>query len=163
MTQLGTLLPQWDITEPSLTMTNSLLKEPVGSTSKTMRALQLTTKETTSPKLSRILHWLRQTFGIPSRNDEQVQVLNQACIQQHLESDLPSSYSLQFEGSHSLTSEELSKIRKRSEDYARSLLQGCEEIPVDELSDIGLMCVVDIPRLIGTIEFLTKQPKETDQ
>jgi hypothetical protein len=45
----------------------------------------------------------------------------------------------------------MDRIRERSANYARSLLGGSDEVPIDDLSDLGMMCVVDIPRLLALV------------
>ena len=50
-----------------------------------------------------------------------------------------------------ITPEELSEIKKRSERYAKLLNNPTSEM-TKYLSDIGLMCIVDIPLLIAEIE-----------
>ena len=53
-----------------------------------------------------------------------------------------------------ITPAELSEIKKRSERYAKLLNNPTSEM-TKYLSDIGLMCIVDIPLLIAEIETLT--------
>ena len=50
-----------------------------------------------------------------------------------------------------ITPAELSEIKKRSERYAKLLNNPTSEM-TKHLSDIGLMCIVDIPLLIAEIE-----------
>ena len=53
-----------------------------------------------------------------------------------------------------ITPTELSEIKNRSERYAKLLNNPTSEM-TKYLSDIGLMCIVDIPLLIAEIETLT--------
>lgn len=49
-----------------------------------------------------------------------------------------------------ITKDELRAIKHRSDTYSASL----GPVPVEDLSDIGLMCRVDIPRLLQRVEEL---------
>jgi hypothetical protein len=55
-----------------------------------------------------------------------------------------------------LTSEELDQIEGRVRRVAKTLLwDDC--VPLDDLSDMGTLCVWDVPRLMGMVSVLTKQ------
>lgn len=64
------------------------------------------------------------------------------------------SYSSQFSGNQVLTFEELFAIKRRSEIFKESILKDRDDMPIDDLSDIGIMCLVDVPRMIGALQFL---------
>lgn len=98
---------------------------------------------------------IQRFFGAQSRNDEQGRGASRAYIQQHpSEAGLYSFAELLKEG-RLLTSEELEQIESRCKGVAKSLLwQDC--VPLDELSDMGMLCVWDVPRLMGMIRELSR-------
>lgn len=95
-------------------------------------------------------------FGVPAHNDEQGRGGNQVYIRQHpAEAGLYSFSELWREG-RVLTSEELDQIEGRVRRVAKTVLwHDC--VPLDDLSDMGTLCVWDVPRLMGMVSVLTKQ------
>lgn len=61
-----------------------------------------------------------------------------------------------------ITPEEIATIKDRSERYRKNLLGDETQIPVDSLSDIGMMCIVDIPRLISHIQSFSGSNKKAE-
>lgn len=98
---------------------------------------------------------IQRFFAAQSRNDEQGRDGSRVYIRQHpSEAGLFSFDELQKEG-RLLTSEELAQIEGRSREVAKTLLWG-DSVPLDDLSDMGLLCVWDVPRLMGMIRELSK-------
>jgi hypothetical protein len=99
---------------------------------------------------------IQRFFSAQSRNDEQDLDGTRVYIQQHpAEAGLYSFSELWKEG-RLLTSEELAQIEGRSRKVASSLLWS-DRVPVDDLSDMGALCVWDVPRLMGMISLLSSE------
>jgi hypothetical protein len=99
-------------------------------------------------------------FAAQSHNDEQGRDGSQVYIRQHpSEAGLYSFVELLKEG-RILTSEELAQIESRMKAVSKTLLwHDC--VPLDELSDMGMLCVWDVPRLMGMVSVLMKQGNKT--
>ena len=99
---------------------------------------------------------IQRFFSAQSRNDEQGRDRNRVYIQQYpAEAGLYSFSELWKEG-RLLSSEELAQIEDRSRKVASSLLWS-DRVPVDDLSDMGALCVWDVPRLMGMISLLSSE------
>jgi hypothetical protein len=99
---------------------------------------------------------IQRFFSAQSRNDEQDLDGTRVYIQQHpAEAGLYSFSELWKEG-RLLSSEELAQIEDRSRKVASSLLWS-DRVPVDDLSDMGALCVWDVPRLMGMISLLSSE------
>lgn len=95
-------------------------------------------------------------FGVPAHKDEQGRDGNQVYIRQHpAEAGLYSFAELLKEG-RVLTSEELDQIEGRVRRVAKTLLWH-ECVPLNDLSDMGTLCVWDVPRLMGMVSVLKQQ------
>lgn len=98
---------------------------------------------------------IRRFFAAQSQTDEQGRDGSRVYIRQHpSEAGLYSFAELLKEG-RILTSEELDQIEGRMRRVSKTLLwHDC--VPLDELSDMGMLCVWDVPRLIGMIRELSR-------
>ena len=98
---------------------------------------------------------IQRFFAVQSRSDEQGRDASRVYIQQHpSEAGLYSFAELLKEG-RLLTSEELAQIESRCRGVAKTLLWH-DGVPLDDLSDMGLLCVWDVPRLMGMVRELSR-------
>ena len=98
---------------------------------------------------------IQRFFAVQSRSDEQGRDASRVYIRQHpSEAGLYSFAELLKEG-RLLTSEELAQIESRCRGVAKTLLWH-DGVPLDDLSDMGVLCVWDVPRLMGMVRELSR-------
>jgi len=103
---------------------------------------------------------IQRFFSAQSRNDEHDRYSTQVYIRQHPEEAGLYSFSELWKEGRLLTSEELAQIEGRVRRVAKTLLwHDC--VPLDDLSDMGTLCVWDVPRLMGMISLLSSESKAT--
>ena len=104
---------------------------------------------------------IQRFFSAQSHNDEQGRDGTRVYIRQHPSKAVLYSFSDLWREGRVLTSEELDQIEGRVRKVAKTLLwDDC--VPLEDLSDMGTLCVWDVPRLLGMVSVLTKQAnKET--
>ena len=101
---------------------------------------------------------IQRFFSAQSHNDEQARDGNRVYIRQHPAKAGHYSYSELWKEGRLLTSEELDQIEGRVRRVAKTVLwHDC--VPLDDLSDMGTLCVWDVPRLMGMISVLSQSSK----